>query len=236
MKQIEPKNLQAEKECMCVCHMRDEIEIADYAKCQHCENNPSPTTMKDCMPILGWEGYEIDKKGNVWSRRDGFNQSKTLGEKRLLKPFRTKRGYLSVTLRSPGKRKAAYVHRLLSEAFIPNPDNKPFVCHKDGNPLNNSLDNLYWGTAKENLADAKRHGTWWSNKKMKHCQPSEEKRMCIDCKKYPAEVAQTICEFCMGISNSTALGWEKPCHIFEGDKLSVFKECNHNLNVKRESK
>jgi hypothetical protein len=50
------------------------------------------------------------------------------------------------------------VHQLVAEAFVPNPDRKPWVCHRDGDPLNNHHSNLYWGTASENAQDKVRHG------------------------------------------------------------------------------
>ena len=59
-------------------------------------------------------------------------------------------GYLIVTLCHEGIHKNKRVHRLLAEAFIPNPQNKAHVNHIDGNKLNNSLDNLEWATPKEN--------------------------------------------------------------------------------------
>lgn len=49
-------------------------------------------------------------------------------------------------------------HRIVAMTFIPNPDNKPIVCHKDNNKYNNCADNLYWGTHKENTQQARRDG------------------------------------------------------------------------------
>lgn len=66
----------------------------------------------------------------------------------------TGKGYLYVDLYKNGKKKRFYVHRLVAEAFIPNPFNKPYINHKDGNPKNNCANNLEWCTPQENVEHA----------------------------------------------------------------------------------
>ncbi len=88
--------------------------------------------------IDGYENYEVSSLGNV--------RNKTTG--RILKPS-AKSGYYSVGL-SKGKTKTFSVHQLVAKAFIPNPENKSQVNHKDKNGLNNKLSNLEWNTNKEN--------------------------------------------------------------------------------------
>ena len=84
--------------------------------------------------------YAITDDGKVWS----FKSNKFLKQKI------DKYGYACVSLRRNGKNWTVTVHRLVAEAFIPNPDNKPTVNHKDENKLNNSVTNLEWMTVNEN--------------------------------------------------------------------------------------
>lgn len=67
------------------------------------------------------------------------------------------KGYLHVAL---GRRVRRYVHRLVAETYLPNPENKPCVRHLDGNRNNNRVSNLAWGTYAENEQDKHQHGTW----------------------------------------------------------------------------
>ena len=78
--------------------------------------------------------YEVSNLGNVRS----FKSGKPV----ILKP-RMKKGVPSVILFVDGKQLIRAIHRLVADAFIPNPDNLPFVRHKDGDPFNNRADNLY---------------------------------------------------------------------------------------------
>ena len=71
-----------------------------------------------------------------------------------------KYGHQVVDLYVNGKRYHKYVAVLVAEAFIPNPNNYPEVRHMDGNPYNNHVSNLQWGTHADNMDDAKRHGTF----------------------------------------------------------------------------
>ena len=69
-----------------------------------------------------------------------------------------KRGYREVILFKNNKNNYKLVHRLVAENFIPNPDNLPQVNHKDGNKLNNNLDNLEWCSRSENMKHAYKLG------------------------------------------------------------------------------
>lgn len=107
--------------------------------------------MKD--NISDFPGYYVTVDGKVYSRKN--NRHGYLKDYHLLKTKYTKHdGRPYVTLRNPklGIRRLAKVHRLVALAYIPNPENKPCVCHKDNNPLNNHVDNLYWGTQAENMS------------------------------------------------------------------------------------
>lgn len=95
---------------------------------------------EEWKPIKGLH-YEVSSLGNI---RNSEN-------KNVLTNFDKNRiGYLRVYLYSEGKKKRYFVHRLVAETFIPNPENKPQVNHKDGNKQNNELSNLEWVTRSEN--------------------------------------------------------------------------------------
>lgn len=87
--------------------------------------------------------YSVSDKGEV--RKDTTNH---------LMKLQIQQGYSHVTIQINGKPKRFRVHRLVAEAFIPNPDGKPYVNHIDGNRQNNSITNLEWVTPAENTRHA----------------------------------------------------------------------------------
>ena len=86
------------------------------------------TADKNRVAVKGYEGlYEVDTSGNVYSVIQGRSRRKG-----ILKQYQNERGYMKVNLYDvSGKCKKKYVHRLVAQAFIPNPHNKPIVNHID---------------------------------------------------------------------------------------------------------
>jgi len=92
------------------------------------------------------EGYE-----NLYQvSTDGLVRTSHKGLWEMLSAGRKKHGYYSVLLHKDGKRKNMLIHRLVAKAFLPNPNNYPYINHKDENPSNNHVDNLEWCTASYN--------------------------------------------------------------------------------------
>ena len=104
--------------------------------------------MEEWKDIKGYEGlYKISNLGNIKNFKNQIHASSI-----------DKYGYLQVVLYYKEKPKCFRVHRLVAEAFIPNPENKPTVNHKDGNKQNNCIGNLEWNTIKENSQHAWKTG------------------------------------------------------------------------------
>ena len=104
------------------------------------------------MDIHDHPDYIIHRNGEVWSKPRTYynllNAPPKAGQ--ILKPRDSKGGYNRVILYTNGKAKAESVHRLVANAFLPNPNNYTVVNHKDGNPKNNDVSNLEWCTGMYN--------------------------------------------------------------------------------------
>lgn len=108
--------------------------------------------------VVGYEGlYEVSTDGRVRTVKHITNGHVIMPTELSIKIYKSQR-YARVRLYRDGKSKDYVVHRLVAEAFIPNPDKKPQVNHIDGNRSNNRVENLEWCTASENQRHAYRTG------------------------------------------------------------------------------
>ena len=108
--------------------------------------------------IEGYEGiYQVSNLGRVRSldhkarhRSRTGNEFEVTYKGRIRKQVPNENGYSIVMVKNGGKSRALKVHRLVAQAFIPNPDNLPIINHKDENPSNNHVENLEWCDNKYN--------------------------------------------------------------------------------------
>jgi len=77
---------------------------------------------------------------------------------RILTQHSNGTGYLQVGPRISGRKINIYIHRLVAECFLPNPESLPEINHKDNNPLNNNISNLEWCSRKYNLRYKEKYG------------------------------------------------------------------------------
>lgn len=123
----------------------------------HGEGKYQDKILHDNIP--GYPGYHISKRGRIYSRWD-VNGKGILNKRYHLKqPHLNKKGRYIIELSQPGLGTTKWlVHRLVALVYLPNPEGLPYVCHKDNVPTNNSVNNLYWGTQKDNMSQASKEG------------------------------------------------------------------------------
>ena len=122
---------------------------------RHVKDFPKSTDPDRFIEDESWKkidhfpSHEISNKGRVRNKNS----------KRLIKPY-IRRLYESISIRKPHETIAEtlYIHRLVAEAFIPNPNDYPQVNHIDGNKLNNNVENLEWCTCSMNIKHAYDNG------------------------------------------------------------------------------
>lgn len=103
---------------------------------------PGNKQMEELKPVVGYEdSYLISSMGRLWSKRAN----------RFLHPLPTRDGYYRYALCKKGTKTYVFAHRLVAQAFIPNPHQYPQINHIDENKTNNIVNNLEWCELKYNL-------------------------------------------------------------------------------------
>lgn len=110
--------------------------------------------------IENYPNYTISDKGEIVNTNTN----------KKLKGYIRKDGYVIISLSKGGKKYKCYLHRLVAETFIPNPDNLPQVNHKDEDKTNNCVSNLEWITPKDNC----NYGTRNERQGLGHSKPIEQ--------------------------------------------------------------
>ena len=144
--------------------------------------------------ITGYEGvYQISNMGRVKCLRSwDVNLRDYIDKETMLNPTDNGKGYLIIGLRKDKERKSHYIHRLVAQAFIDNPNNYGYVNHIDYNKKNNAVSNLEWCTQKNNVmhsAERMRHPKAYSTGKLGEKCITKRKgryRVIVNRKEYPS--------------------------------------------------
>lgn len=158
---------------------------------------------EEWRPVVGYEDrYEVSNWGNVRSKSRGQTVNCSNREyyqcysgKQLSLTRASKTGYLMCWLQVEPKPRNCTAHRLVAQAFIPNPENKPTVNHKDGNKQNNYVENLEWSTYQENVKHAHETG-------LTHPNIEAMLDASVDASKKPVKILETgqVFESCKAAS------------------------------------
>lgn len=120
-----------------------------------------PSLEEEWRPVVGYENlYEVSNFGRVRSKEAEVRQryGTRTRRSRMKKIITNENGYCTVNLFKDNKIKIHKCHRLLMTAFVPNPEKKRVINHKDGDKQNNHISNLEWSTHKENSIHAVQNG------------------------------------------------------------------------------
>jgi len=132
------------------------------------ENN----ALERWLPVPDWVDYEVSDLGRIRSWKKSCQRPNETLPRMLV--AQVMEGYHRVDLRYPGRRRSAFVHRLVLEAFVGPPSEGHQCRHLNGRRDDNRLANLAWGTAAENSRDKRRHGTCSRGERNGNTRISEE--------------------------------------------------------------
>ena len=163
--------------------------------------------------IKGYEGlYQISNLGRVKSFRR-FNGHHYISREKILTPQKNK--YLTVRLADGNKTKQYQVHRLVAETFIPNPFNKVYVNHINGNKKDNMVNNLEWCTPKENTIHA------YKNNLIKKTTDKKNKAALNNIKKAWSKTSKKVNQY--DLNNNFIKQWESISSIA---KINNYRRCS----------
>jgi hypothetical protein len=111
-------------------------------------------------PLCEFSDYAVDLDGNIWSyKKPSGKRPPGSPSPYKMNPWKNNHGYMMISFSKDDKRIHKTAHRLIARTLFGEPSNPNLmVCHKDGDKGNNHPSNLYWGTRKDNYADARRLG------------------------------------------------------------------------------
>lgn len=141
---------------------------------------------------------------DYWITSDGEVYSVKGGKTRLLKNRIQAGGYYQVNLHIEKLSNQKLVHRLVGIYFIPNPENKPQINHKDGNKLNNHYTNLEWVSPSENMEHARKNNLVEPGKRKLNMEKAEEIRNSSEKTKTLAQIYQVSRSVIIKIKNNQA--------------------------------
>lgn len=174
---------------------------------------------EEFKPVVGFPLYIINREGIIIRPTGGKYPNRELKQT-------NHDGYKYVTLyKTDGTYKTAHlaVHRLVALAFIPNPDNKPWVNHKDGSKANNHVDNLEWTTIAENIRHAHESGLIKTPKGAEHWKTGT---------KATAETRRKQSAAKIGSKHPKFKGW----YLVNGRKFATPQEAVKSMRLKISAK
>lgn len=140
-------------------------------------------TDEEWRDVPGYEGlYAASSLGRIRSlgrRVRSPNGTRRVGSRVLRQCRSNKFGHLAVSLCKEGQVKSHNVHRLVAAMFLGDPPDGLQCCHNDGDPTNNAVDNLRWGTPGDNQADRIRHGTYQCGEQVASSKLTASQVACI---------------------------------------------------------